>query len=157
MHSKTENLCWNFWLVRNMDAQCFGVSLCWEAVQWPLALGGAETCVLSSVHGKISTLLDRIAHVCITTAHARRSGRSAKLEINKPSTSKLVRSLDEKFTGGLSPILHSALIFAHAQFYLRGCLFGENASMHWIEVLWCPVHSQSEIKFSYIMATIEKL
>ena len=45
----------------------------------------------------ISTLLDRIAHVRITTAHARRSGRSAKLEINKPSTSKLVRSLDEKF------------------------------------------------------------
>ena len=38
MHSKTENLRWNFWLVRNMDAQCFGVSLCWEAVQWPLAL-----------------------------------------------------------------------------------------------------------------------
>ena len=31
-------------------------------------------------------------------AHARRSGRSAKLEINKPSTSKLVRSLDEKLT-----------------------------------------------------------
>ena len=21
-----------------MDTQCFGVSLCWEAVQWPLAL-----------------------------------------------------------------------------------------------------------------------
>ena len=35
-------------------------------------------------------------YVCITTAHARRSGRSAKLEINKPSTSKLMRSLDEK-------------------------------------------------------------
>ena len=71
----------------------------------------------------ISTLLDRIVHVCITTAYARRSGWSAKLEINKPSTSKLVRSLDEKLTVCLSPILHSALIFAHAQFYLRGCLF----------------------------------
>ena len=76
--------------------------------------------VIKCLH--ISTLLDRIAHVCITTAHARRSGRSAKLEINKPSTSKLVRSLDEKLTVCLSPILHSALIFAHAQFYLRGCL-----------------------------------
>ena len=73
----------------------------------------------------ISTLLDRIAHVCITTAHARRSGRIAKLEINKPSTSKLVRSLDEKLTVCLSQILHSALIFAHTQFYLRGCLLSE--------------------------------
>ena len=70
----------------------------------------------------ISTLLDRIAHVCITTAHARRSGRSAKFEINKPATSKLVRSLYEKLTVCLSPILHFALIFAHALFYLRGCL-----------------------------------
>ena len=78
---------------------------------------------------QISTLLDRIAHVCITTAHARRSGRSAKLEINKPSTSKLVRLLDEKLTVCLSPILHSALIFAHAQFYLRGCLLAE---YHWM-------------------------
>ena len=77
-------------------------------------------------HQRISTLLDRIVHVCITTAHAQRSGRSAKLEINKPSTSKLVRSLDKKLTVCLSPILHSALIFAHAQFYLRGCLFRQS-------------------------------
>ena len=85
--------------------------------------------------GRISTLLDRIAHVCITTAHARRSGRSAKLEINKPSTSMLVRSLDEKLTVCLSPILHSALIFAHAQFYLRGCLLARKETGNWVSTL----------------------
>ena len=56
----------------------------------------------------ISTLLDRIAH-------ARRSGRSAKLEINKPSTFRQASAPTSKLTVCLSPILHSALIFAHAQ------------------------------------------
>ena len=58
-------------------------------------------------------IFGQISPFPITTAHARRSGRSSKLEINKPSTSKLVRSLDEKLTVCLSPILNSALIFAH--------------------------------------------
>ena len=38
MHSKTENFWWNFWLVRDSNVLCFGVSLYWEAVQWPLTL-----------------------------------------------------------------------------------------------------------------------
>ena len=52
-----------------------------------------------------------------------------KIGDNKPSTSKLVRSLDEKLTVCLSPSLHSALLFAHAQFYLRGCLLKQNITM----------------------------
>ena len=38
MHSKTENLWWNFGLVHVSSALCLGVALYWEAVQWPLAL-----------------------------------------------------------------------------------------------------------------------
>ena len=60
--------------------------------------------------GKISTLLDRIAH-------AQRLVRSAKIA-DKQTVNFEVGAL------ALSPILHSALIFAHAQFYLRGCLLG---------------------------------
>ena len=38
MHSKTENLWWNFWLVLVNSTLCLGMALYWEAVQWPLAL-----------------------------------------------------------------------------------------------------------------------
>ena len=43
MHSKAENLWWNFWLVRVSSALlAMLMALYWEAVQWPLALGGTQ-------------------------------------------------------------------------------------------------------------------